>query len=202
MKPLYALIAGLGIVLALAGVGAYAVFGRPYTYQGSQIDPPLAVGDFTLTGLDGKPVKLSELRNGKQAALVFFGYTHCTDVCPATMSDYRKVKAQLGSQAGQVLFLFITVDPERDTPQVTGQYAANFDPAFVGLSGSRADLEPVWKTFGVYQAQQPADSSGNYDVEHSSTIYALGPQGDVRLTFPLGTDPKAIASDLEHLMKG
>jgi protein SCO1 len=201
MKPIHYFFVGLISAIALVGGVVYAVFGRAYTYQGSQIDPPLHITNFTLTRGEGQPLTLSQLREDRSALVVFFGFTHCADVCPATMTDFRTVKTQLGKQADKVGFIFITVDPERDNPQVINTYVTNFDPAFIGLTGNQQDLERVWKVFGVYQEKQPADSNGNYEVDHTTTIYVLDSQGNIRLTYQPGADPKGIAQDLEHLIK-
>ncbi len=215
MKTIHYFLFGLASALGLVAVAWVAFFARHYTYQGVLIDPPLKVADFQLTGQDGKPVHLSDLRRNHsdlgrggaergtqgKATLIFFGYTHCTDICPATMADYKKIKAQLGSQANDVLFVFISVDPERDTPEVVSQYVSNFDPSFVGLTGSQAELEPVWKIFGVYVEKGIPNSMGDYEFSHSSRVYALDRNGDLRLTYEFGADPQAITQDVEHLLK-
>ncbi len=214
MKTIHYFLFGLATALGLVAVAGVALFARHYTYQGGLIDPPLKVVDFQLTGQNGQPVRLSVLRSrgsdlGSNQAeggakgktiLLFFGFTHCTDICPATMADFIKIKAQLGSQAKDVRFVFITVDPQRDTPEVINQYVNNFDPNFVGLTGSQADLEPVWKTFGVYVEKGPPDNSGGYEVSHSSRVYALDRNGNLRLTYEFGTEPQAIVQDVKHLL--
>jgi protein SCO1/2 len=135
-----------------------------------------------------------------KVVLLFFGYTRCPDVCPLTLADFKKVKAQLGDQADQVRFVFITVDPERDTPNILSKHLANFDESFIGLTGSREELEPVWKTFGVYQEKQDTGSAAGYLVDHSSRVYAIDRRGDLRLTYTFGTEPEAIAQDVAQLL--
>jgi protein SCO1/2 len=142
-----AVLAGLAFTLA-----AWQVIPWPYTYRGVQIDPPAPAADFTLTDQKNQPFQLSNQRG--KVALLFFGYAHCPDVCPVTLSIFSQVRKSLGPQADEVSFVFVTVDPERDTPEALGKYLANFSAPLTGLTGSRAELEPVWKSYGVYQARQ------------------------------------------------
>ena len=193
-------ILGLGVIIGLAlMLGAWKLMDRPYVYQGSLIDPPVQAADFNLTDQNGQPFRLSDQRG--KVVLVFFGYTHCPDVCPVTLSEFRQIKGELGDQAKNVKFVFVTVDPERDTPQVLRTHLANFDPTFVGLTGSQADLEPVWKSYGVYQAEVDSGSAADYLVDHTARIYAIDPQGNWRLTYVFGTEPKAVLDDVTHLLQ-
>ncbi len=203
MKSIHYFLFGLGSALGLVIVAGVALLTRSYAYQGSLIDPPLPIADFQLTGQDGQPVHFRDLygEGDGKVVLVFFGYTHCPDVCPLTLADFKQVKAQLQSQAAQVRFVFITVDPERDTPEVLGKHLANFDPSFTGLTGNRQELEPVWKTFGVYQAKEGTGRAAEDLVDHTSRVYAIDRHGDLRLTYLFGTRPEAIAQDVEHLLK-
>ncbi len=133
--------------------------------------------------------------------LIFFGYTRCPDVCPVTLADFKKIKQQLNDQAGEARFVFITVDPERDLPETLDQYLAHFDPDFVGLTGSRDELEPVWNLFGVSQQKEETGSAAGYLVSHSSRTYVIDQNGDLRLTYSFGTRPDAIVQDIRHLLK-
>jgi protein SCO1/2 len=125
--------------------------------------------------------------------LIFFGYTHCPDVCPVTLTKYKQIKDQLGDQADGVRFVFITVDPERDTPEILGKHVANYDPGFIALTGSRAELEPVWKNYGVYQARSETESAAGYLVDHTTRIYAIDTRElavDLRFRNAFGGDPE------------
>lgn len=188
-----AILLGLGLVY---GVATYAM---PYRYNGSTFEPPVAAPDFELIRADGQAFRLQDQRG--KATLIFFGYTHCPDVCPVTLSDFRKIKAQLGDRAAHVDFVFITTDPERDTPQRIQEYLSNFDQQFIGLSGDRSELEPVWKDYGVYAAKVESNDPENYLVDHSAMIYVIDQQGNLRLTYLFGTDSKAIAEDVSHLLR-
>jgi protein SCO1/2 len=176
----------------------WQVLAGPYRYQGSLIDPPAPAADFTLTDQNGQPFRLSDQRG--KVTLVFFGYTHCPDVCPITLASYTKIHERLGEQADQVRFVFITVDPERDTVQQMHDHLANFDPAIIGLTGSSDELEPVWKDYGVFLDAHHGTGVENYDVDHSSRIYAIDAQGNWRLTYPAELNWQAIAEDVIHLM--
>jgi protein SCO1 len=190
---------GLGVVLG----SAWLWFNRSYQYHGFVIDPPARAADFTLVDQNNRPFRLSE-QKGK-AVLIFFGYSHCPDVCPLTLSEYRRIKQivtesqPLGSDAIQ--FVFITVDPQRDTPAHLQAYLSNFDPTFVGLSGETGALEQVWKDYGVYQARKDTGSAAGYLVDHSARLYLIDPQGNWRINYSYGTDPEVIARDLLHLLK-
>lgn len=184
----------VGVALALIG---WQVF-NPYQYQGSLIEPPIPAADFELTDQHGDGFRLSD-QQGK-VVLIFFGYTHCPDVCPVTLSEFLRVKEALGEQAGQVRFVFVTVDPERDTPQRLGQHLQNFDPDFIGLTGERAALEQVWADYGVYAARAETDSAAGYLVDHTARIYAIDKQGNWRLTYPFGMEVEKLIQDVIHLV--
>jgi len=199
MKTKYGLLVTgivLGLVLIMVG---WKVLAKPYTYQGSLIDPPVPAADFQLSNQHGEPFRLSD-QHGK-TVVIFFGYTHCPDVCPVTLSEFKNVKEQLGDLADQVEFVFITVDPERDTADVLGQYLANFDPAFIGLTGTPDQLEPVYKSYGVYHEQTETGSAAGYLVDHTARMYVIDSQGNWRLTYPFGMEVEKQVEDLAHLLQ-
>jgi protein SCO1/2 len=189
---------GLGIAGLLLLVG-WRAFQQDYEFRGSLIDPPAPAADFTLQDQHQHPYTLSD-QKGK-VVLLFFGYTNCPDVCPVTLAHFKQIKADLGEQAGEVQFVFITVDPERDTAERLKDYLPNFDPGFIGLTGSRADLEPVWKNYGVYQARQETGSAAGYLVDHTARTYLIDRQGNWRLTYPFEMEKDAILSDVRFLIK-
>lgn len=186
----------LAVLLILVG---WQVVSRPYTYQGSQIEPAIKAPEIALTDQDGQPFRLSE-HHGK-VVLVFFGYTNCPDVCPLTLSDFKLIKTDLDEQANEVSFVFVTVDPERDTQERLKAYLANFDPSFVGLTGSLSELEKVWKAYGVYQAKQDTGSAAGYLVDHTARTYAIDKNGDLRLTYPFEMERQALLKDVRHLVQ-
>ncbi len=192
-------IIGSVIAVLFLGITGFIYFNQPYHYQGTVLSSPHPAPDFVLTDQNGQPFRLSDLKG--KVVLVYFGYTHCPDVCPATMAEFKQIKAQLGSQADQVRFLFVSVDPENDSPQVVAQFISRFDPSFVGLTGTRAELERVWSAYGVYQAKPAAGPTLTPDqVEHSSYIYAIDPQGNLHEIFSSDVPVAGITQDVQHLM--
>ena len=192
---------GISIVIGLlATIGAAWFFmDQSYTYQGVLIDPPAQATDFSLKDQYGNTFRLSEQRG--EVVLIFFGYTNCPDVCPVTLSEFKRIKADLGDQADRVRFVFITVDPERDTQERMQTYMNNFDSTFIGLSGERTELEPIWKAYGVYQDRQDLGSAAGYLVDHSAIIYVIDQQGRWRLDYTFGMEVEKITKDLQYLLR-
>lgn len=199
MNKIWFIGSGVVIGLALTLVIGWYLLDQNYRYHGAVIEPPAPAADFTLTDQNGNPFRLSD-QKGK-LVLIFFGYTHCPDVCPITLSEFKKIKTMLGDKADQVRFVYITVDPERDTVGQINSFLQNFDPSFVGLTSDRATLEPVWKAYGVYQQKQDAGSAAGYLVDHSTRTYLIDSQGSWRINYPYGMEPQKIAQDLRQLMK-
>jgi protein SCO1 len=194
----FLLLAG-AIVISLGAVVGTLVVTRPHSFQGSLYDPPLPAADFTLTDQYGRSFKLSEQEGN--IVLMFFGYSNCPDVCPVTLSDFKKMRTELGPQADRVRFVFVTTDPERDSHDRLLEYLGFFDPSFIGLTGDRAELEPVWEAYGVYQARIETGSASGYTVDHTSRVYLIDTQGNFRMTFPFGTEAMAMVSDVAELLK-
>lgn len=178
-----------GLVVAIT---AFSL--QPHALRGSVIDPPIpapeiALGDFRLSEQRGKTV------------LLFFGYTYCPDVCPATLGEMKQVLKGLGALADRVTPVFITVDPQRDTPEKLAGYTAAFDPRILGLTGSLSELESVWQAYGVYRAEQPAGKGGQYLVDHSARLYLIDPQGNLRVTYAFGTPVEDLLSDIKAIIR-
>jgi protein SCO1 len=199
MNKIWLLGSGVAIGLALTFLGGWYLLNQNYQYHGTVLDPPAQAFDIHLTDQNGQPFRLSD-QKGK-SVLIFFGYTHCPDVCPITLGGFKQVKALLGNQADQVSFVFITVDPERDNVGTINAFLQNFDPSFIGLTGDRAALEQVWNAYGVYQEQQAAGSTGDYEVDHSTPTYLIDPAGQWHINYPYGMEPAQIAQDLRHMLK-
>lgn len=192
----------LGTALALAVVvllGIVYCLTRPYTFHGSVLEPLRPAPEISLTNFDGQPFRLSEQRG--RVVLIFFGYTSCPDVCPTTLAEFRKVFAELGPQSEQVRAVFITVDPERDTPEKNAAYVSVFHPAFLGLSGTPEELEAVYKAYGVFYEKQETGSAAGYLVSHTATVYVVDKQGNLRLTFPYGLGWDAMLADVRQLLR-
>lgn len=189
----------IGLTLAAAVVwwGARDSGGAPY--WGTRVDPPLAMGEFTLSSDEG-PVRSSDFQ-GEWVA-IFFGYTSCPDVCPFTMVHLGEALRMLDpGQASRVKVVFVTVDPERDTPERAAAYARQFDPGFVGLSGSPAEVEAVQELFGV-RAERAGDlPDGGYLVDHTASVKLLDPRGRLVLIWPFDLSGEQIAEDLERTVR-
>lgn len=166
--------------------------------QGTDMSDTQLGGDFSLTDHLGQPRKLSDF-SGKVVAL-FFGYTHCPDVCPTTMLEYATVMKKLGPDADKVQVLFVTVDPERDTTAVLAGYVPHFDPRFVGLTGSAAQIEQVKSAYKVV-AQKVAVPGGAYTVDHSAGSYLFDKSGKLRVYEAYATPADSLTHDIRQLLR-
>ena len=190
MRHLYA---GLGLLFAVAGCA-------PTPFNGDVLDPPEAAQPLELADSTGATFSLDGERG--KVVLVFFGYTHCPDICPTTLLDWKKAAAALGQDADKVRFLFVSVDPERDTPGMAQRYAARISPAFTGLSGSREQIDVLlrrWK-LAAFRDGVPGDTSSVYTVSHPSQVFVVDPKGRLRLLHRAGLTPAQIASDIRALL--
>ena len=156
--------------------------------------------DFALKDQDGKPRSLADFKG--KAVVIFFGYTHCPDVCPTTMAEMAEVMKQLGPDADRVQVLFVTLDPERDTPALLKQYVPAFDPRFIGLWGDTDATAKVAKEFRVFYQKVPGKDAGSYTLDHTAASYVFDPQGRVRLFVRHGQGPEPIVHDLKMLLAG
>ena len=191
---------GLGLVVLIGVVAVFTfAFQKPDSFRGTLYDPAQPAPEIALTRADGQPFRLSA-EKGKLTFL-FFGYTSCPDVCPTTMADLRQVRQAVGAKADQFDVVFVTVDPDRDTPDKIQQYASFFDPGFIGLSGSMDVLQPVWTEYGVFRKIEASTSLTDYSVTHSSLLYLIDQEGNLRLSYSFGTPPEDIAHDVNLLLK-
>lgn len=188
----------LTAVLAVALV-AGLVFRRPYSFHGTVINPPLPVTDFALQTANGETFRLSDAR--EKIVLLFFGYTSCPDVCPTTLATLKQVFDRLGDDAQKVVVVMVTADPDRDTPDKVASYAAQFNPDFIGLSGSLTDLDAVWKELGVFVEKQDSGSAAGYLVSHTASVFVIDQNGNLLMMLPYGTSAIDMADDLTQLLK-
>ncbi|NNJ09190.1 SCO family protein [Chloroflexales bacterium ZM16-3] len=167
---------------------------------GTEITPPKDLTDFTLPSSEGgKPLSLSDLRG--KPVLVYFGYTFCPDVCPTTMAEFIRIKQDLGDQADQLAVLMVSVDPERDTPEVMQRYLKAFDPSFIGMSGDDATLRKIGGEYGLYYERHKVEgSAAAYLVDHSAAAYLIDKQGRLRMVYGYGTPHTVIAPDVQRLI--
>jgi protein SCO1/2 len=150
-----------------------------------------------LPDADGKPRTLADWQG--KVTVVFFGYTQCPDVCPTTMAELAQIRTLLGADADRLQTVFVTIDPERDTPEVLKSYVANFGPGVVALRGNVEQTAAAAKEFKVFYAKVAGKSPGSYTMDHSAASFVFDPKGKVRLFVPYGADPKTLAADLKQL---
>jgi protein SCO1/2 len=155
--------------------------------------------ELALTGHDGKPRTLADFRG--RLVVLFFGYTHCPDICPATLADMAAVMKALGPDAARVQVLFATLDPERDTPEVLSKYVPAFDPGFLGLTGDAAATQRAAKDFKIFYEKRPGSAPGAYTVDHSAQSYVLDTQGRLRLFVRHDRIAQDLAEDLRTLLR-
>jgi protein SCO1/2 len=154
--------------------------------------------DFALTDHNGKPRTLADFKG--KAVVIFFGYTQCPDVCPSTMAEMATVMKELGPQADKVQVLFVTVDPERDTPELLSKYVPAFDPRFLGLYGDKAAIDKTAKEFKLFYQKVQGKSPGSYTMDHTAGSYVFDPQGRIRLFVRHGQGAEPIVHDLKILL--
>lgn len=189
----------LVIFIIVIGVFFGFIYEKPYTFRGSLIDPAVEAPDFSLQSSQGGEYHLKS-RTGNYI-LIFFGYTYCPDVCPATLFEMKQIKQTLKDKAENIDFVFITVDPERDTQDQLSRYLTSFDESFYGLTGNEEELTQVWNNYGVYREIQDADNSSSYLVDHTSRLYLINSNNELMMTYLYETSLEDIVSDLNYLVK-
>lgn len=190
----------IGFLLGALGGAAILIFsGDTQRPRVTTTGKALIGGPFTLVGKDGKTVTDQDFRG--RHMLVFFGFTHCPDICPAELQVMASAMDELGSDAKKVVPIFVTLDPERDTPEVVTDYVENFGPEFVGLSGSPEAIASVAKAYRIsYQKFQDETMGDNYTIDHSALAYLMGPDGEYITHIPYGTSaPKMTEILRRHL---
>jgi len=153
---------------------------------------------FQLVDHDGNPRSLTDFRGN--VVVVFFGFTHCPDVCPTTLAELAQARKKLGAAGERMQVVMITVDPERDTPEVLKQYVTSLDPSFVGLTGTPDAIAQTAKEFKVFFQKSPGSAPNSYSVDHSSGSFVFDPQGRVRLLVPYGKGADVFVHDIEQLL--
>lgn len=167
-------------------------------FQGKDVSGTRDIQDFTLTDHHGQPRKLSEFRG--KPVVIYFGYTHCPDVCPTTLAELAQSLRELGAQADQVQVLFITIDPARDTQALLQGYAPAFDPRFIGLTGTPGQIARVAGQFRILYRRQDV-ANGDYTMDHSAGTYLLDRDGVVRVEVAYGSGAATFTHDLRLLLQ-
>ncbi len=194
LLSLLSLVAATGVTALAAGCGQ----AKP-PFQSIDLTGANYARDFRLPDANGQERSLQDFRG--KLVVVFFGFTQCPDVCPTAMSDLAEIKRQLGADGAKLQGVFITVDPERDTPEVLKAYMANFDPGFVALRGSPEQLAQVAQEFKAYYKKVDGKQPGAYTMDHSAASFVYDTQGRLRLYVRPGAGPKVMLDDLRLLLK-
>ena len=154
--------------------------------------------ELQLTDHTGKPRTLADFKG--KVVVVFFGFTQCPDVCPTTLVEMKAVKEKLGKDGERLQVLFVTVDPERDTPELLAKYVPAFDPSFIGLYGDAEATARTAKEFKVFYKKVPGSSPTNYSVDHTAALYVYDPSGRLRLFAKHAQGADALAQDIKLLL--
>ncbi len=194
---LFLIIAGIILGAGLAWLAVPYVL--PHQFHGTVMQAPDLAPDFVLDSSRGGSLRLSELR-GKLVVL-YFGYTFCPDVCPNSLAQVKVAQKQLGRKGQDVQVVMISVDPLRDTPDVLARYLRNFDPNWIGASGSEQQIAEVAALYGVYYEKHPGTPETGYLVDHTATVMVVDREGYLKLVFPYGTSGVDMAGDLAVFLR-
>lgn len=187
-------------LLALSGCDKLTPAPKPVAFQGVDITGVDYAKRLSLADPDGQVRSLDEWKG--KVVVVFFGYTQCPDVCPATLAELAEVKRALGADGDKVQGVFVSIDPERDTPALLKQYIGNFGPGFVALRGSPEETKAAAKEFKVFYGKVPGKAEGSYTMDHTAGSFLFDPQGRVRLFTRYGSGAQALAGDIKALLGG
>lgn len=186
----------LPLVSWLAGCDSAGV---PVAFKAVDITGAAYAKDLDLPDTEGKRRHIDEFQG--KLTVVFFGFTQCPDVCPATMLELAQVKQALGADGAKVQGIFISLDPERDTPAVLKAYVANFNPDFIALRGTLEETKDAAKRFKIFYAKVPGKAEGSYSLDHTAGSFVFDKQGQVRLFTRYGSGSEALKHDLQLLLK-
>lgn len=183
---------GVGILAGLAILTSVLFLTSKPSFTGAVISPPLTAAEIKLTDHNGKPFKLRDHRG--EVVLLYFGYTNCPDECPTTMAHIKLALEALGARAENAQVIMVSTDPARDTPEALKDFMGHFNPSFLGLTGTPAELQKVWKDYGVV-----VENGGE---THSTLLFVIDPVGNIRETFLPDSDPNDISTDVSLLLSG
>ena len=187
------------LTLAASALAACAPEGKPQ-FKAVDITGADYAKDFPLPDADGRMRSIREFQG--KVVVVFFGYTQCPDVCPTTLTEIAEARKLLGADGAKVQGVLITVDPERDKPELLKAYVANFGPDFIALRGTPEQTAQVAKDFKVFYRRVEGKAPGSYFMEHSAASFVYDPQGRLRLYSRYGSGAQALADDLKLILKG
>ena len=189
---------GAAALALIAGCDKVAVSGAKLQFQSTDITGADFGRSLALPDQNGKLRTLDDFKG--KVTVLFFGYTQCPDVCPTTMAELAEVKKSLGPDGDRLQGVFVTIDPERDTPEVLKGYMANFDPSFIALRGNLEQTAAAAKEFKVFYAKVPGKTPGSYTMDHTAASYVLDRNAKLRLFVRYGSGAPALAADLKALL--
>jgi protein SCO1 len=197
-RRLLAAVAVGALAIAAATPGAAAPAGTPF--RSGAFDPPRQAPDFTLPSAGGVEFQLRRLQG--KVVILTFGYSSCPDVCPTVLAELAQVRVRLGAAAKRVQVVYVSVDPERDTPARLRAFTEQFDKTFVGLTGPAEQLAGVWKAYGVSVVRKdlPGSTPPSYLVHHSASVFLIDPAGRLRVMAPFGTPSDDVLHDVRALL--
>lgn len=198
------------VIGVLVGIIVIAVIAlprmQPYNFHGTVLQSPQPAPDFELNAALGQTVQLSDLKG--KLVLLYFGYTFCPDVCPTSISKLADAMDVLGKQADDVQVIMISVDPERDTPEMLSEYMSFFHPNFIGVTGTPDEIAEVATLYGIYYQAHEGTQATGYLVDHTASIMVIDQDGHLKLVYPYTTpgqdvyiSAEDIAADLAYLLK-
>ena len=186
-------------VVAIASLNLSGCTEAKPTFNAVDITGADYAKDFSLTDASGRARTMADFKG--KVVVLFFGYAQCPDVCPTTMSEMAQVKQQLGSDGDKLQVLFVTVDPERDTPEVMKAYMGAFDPSFLALIPTPEQLPALTKDYKVYYKKVDGKTPTSYSMDHSAASFVYDPQGRLRLYMRYGAGVPAMVDDIKALLK-
>ena len=193
------LLFALALCTALAGCDKLGSGAKPaVAFRGADITGAEYAKALSLPDISGQLRTLGDFKG--KVTVVFFGYTQCPDVCPTTMAELAQVKKSLGADGDKLQAVFITIDPERDTPEILKSYMASFDPSFVALRGTLEQTQAAAKEFKVYFAKVPGKTEGSYTMDHSAGSFILDAKGNPRVFERYGAGPEGLTADVKALI--
>ena len=188
----------LGTFAIILGLATGIYFFRPHTFHGTVIQSPETSYDFTLTGGSGD-VSLSDFRG--KLVLIYFGYTFCPDICPATLGNVNQALKQIGSKVEDIQLIMVSLDPQRDTPEKLEQYVAHFNPTFIGITGTQEQVDTVTSLYGIFYEKKEGSEATSYLIDHTATLMVIDREGYLKLVFPFGVTADEIADDLKYMLR-
>lgn len=190
------------IVGVLAGIALVVAWGlpklRPHTFYGTLLQSPDKAPGFTLDSVLGE-LSLEDFRG--QVVMLYFGYTFCPDVCPATLAEVSNAMELLGKQAEDVQFIMISVDPLRDSVEKLDEYVSHFYPGFLGVTGSEDEIASLATLYGVFYEKHAGTEATGYLIDHTATVMVIDQDSHLKLIFPFGAPAAEMAEDIAYLLK-